>query len=92
MELSRPLPEIPKIENLVAFFNERVDIIVAGVPQDPQRGAARGRGRRRADGRGRWRAAPATGVGPWPNTGGHGHGLPPRDSRLDMYEPPREVR
>lgn len=28
------LPEIPEISNLVAFFNERVDIIVDGVPQD----------------------------------------------------------
>lgn len=29
-----PLPEIPKIENLIAFYNERVDIIVDGVPQE----------------------------------------------------------
>lgn len=28
-----PIPETPKIENLVAFFNERVDIVVDGVPQ-----------------------------------------------------------
>jgi uncharacterized protein (DUF427 family) len=29
-----PIPEIPKIENLLAFFNEKVDIVVAGVPQE----------------------------------------------------------
>src|SRR5208283_4209776 len=38
--------------------------------------------------RGRWRAAPVAGDGPWPHTGGYGHGLPSRDSALDMYEPP----
>jgi uncharacterized protein (DUF427 family) len=29
-----PIPEIPKIENLLAFYNEKVDITVDGVPQD----------------------------------------------------------
>jgi uncharacterized protein (DUF427 family) len=29
-----PIPEIPKIENLLAFFNEKVDITVDGVPHD----------------------------------------------------------
>ena len=29
-----PIPEIPKIENLLAFYNEKVDIAVDGVPQD----------------------------------------------------------
>jgi uncharacterized protein (DUF427 family) len=29
-----PIPETPKIENLVAFFNEKVDIIVDGVLQE----------------------------------------------------------
>jgi uncharacterized protein (DUF427 family) len=29
-----PIPEIPKIENLLAFYNEKVDISVDGVPQD----------------------------------------------------------
>ena len=29
-----PIPEAPKIENLVAFFNERVDIVVDDVPQE----------------------------------------------------------
>jgi len=29
-----PIPEIPKIENLLAFYNEKVDITVNGVPQD----------------------------------------------------------
>jgi len=29
-----PIPEMPKIENLVAFFNEKVDIVVDGVPQE----------------------------------------------------------
>jgi uncharacterized protein (DUF427 family) len=28
-----PIPEIPKIENHVCFFNERVDLVVDGVPQ-----------------------------------------------------------
>jgi uncharacterized protein (DUF427 family) len=29
-----PVPEAPKIENLLAFFNEKVDIVVDGVPQE----------------------------------------------------------
>ncbi len=29
-----PIPEAPKIENLLAFFNEKVDIVVDGVPQE----------------------------------------------------------
>jgi uncharacterized protein (DUF427 family) len=29
-----PLPEIPKIENLIAFYNERVDLIVDGTVQE----------------------------------------------------------
>lgn len=29
-----PIPEAPKIENLLAFFNEKVDITVDGVPQE----------------------------------------------------------
>jgi uncharacterized protein (DUF427 family) len=29
-----PIPEAPKIENLLAFLNEKVDIIVDGVPQE----------------------------------------------------------
>ena len=42
--------------------------------------------------RGRWRAGPVAGGGPRPHTGGYGRGLPSRDSGLDMYEPPEEVR
>ncbi len=30
----RPIPEIPKIENLLCFYNERVDLYVDGVLQD----------------------------------------------------------
>jgi uncharacterized protein (DUF427 family) len=30
----RPIPEIPKIENLLCFYNEKVDIYVDGVLQD----------------------------------------------------------
>ena len=29
-----PIPETPKIENLLAFFNEKTDIVVDGVPQE----------------------------------------------------------
>jgi uncharacterized protein (DUF427 family) len=29
-----PIPETPKIENLLAFYNEKVDIVVDGVPQE----------------------------------------------------------
>jgi uncharacterized protein (DUF427 family) len=29
-----PIPEAPKIENLLAFFNEKADIVVDGVPQE----------------------------------------------------------
>ena len=29
-----PIPEIPKIEQHLCFFNERVDIEVDGVPQE----------------------------------------------------------
>ncbi|HEU4913024.1 MAG TPA: DUF427 domain-containing protein [Actinomycetes bacterium] len=29
-----PVPEIPKIKDLVCFFNERVDLVVDGVPQE----------------------------------------------------------
>lgn len=29
-----PIPEAPKIENLIAFFNEKVDLIVDGIPQE----------------------------------------------------------
>ena len=29
-----PIPENPKIRDLIAFFNERVDIVVDGVPQE----------------------------------------------------------
>jgi uncharacterized protein (DUF427 family) len=29
-----PVPETPKIENLLAFYNEKVDIVVDGVPQE----------------------------------------------------------
>jgi hypothetical protein len=29
-----PIPEAPKIENLLAFFNEKVDITVDGAPQE----------------------------------------------------------
>jgi uncharacterized protein (DUF427 family) len=29
-----PIPETPKIENLLAFYNEKVEIVVDGVPQD----------------------------------------------------------
>jgi uncharacterized protein (DUF427 family) len=29
-----PIPEAPKIENLLAFFNEKVDITVDGIPQE----------------------------------------------------------
>jgi uncharacterized protein (DUF427 family) len=29
-----PIPEAPKIENLLAFFNEKADITVDGVPQE----------------------------------------------------------
>ncbi len=29
-----PIPEAPKIENLLAFFNEKTDIVVDGVPQE----------------------------------------------------------
>jgi uncharacterized protein (DUF427 family) len=29
-----PIPEAPKIENLLAFYNEKTDIIVDGVPQE----------------------------------------------------------
>jgi uncharacterized protein (DUF427 family) len=29
-----PLPEIPKIENLIAFYNERVDLIIDGTVQE----------------------------------------------------------
>lgn len=29
-----PIPEAPKIENLLAFFNEKLDIVVDGVPQE----------------------------------------------------------
>jgi uncharacterized protein (DUF427 family) len=32
-----PLPEIPKIENLIAFYNEKVDLIVDGIPQERPR-------------------------------------------------------
>jgi uncharacterized protein (DUF427 family) len=30
----RPIPEIPKIENLLCFYNEKVDLYVDGVLQD----------------------------------------------------------
>ena len=29
-----PIPETPKIENLLAFYNEKTDIVVDGVPQE----------------------------------------------------------
>jgi len=29
-----PIPECPKIENLLSFYNERVDLYVDGVLQD----------------------------------------------------------
>lgn len=29
-----PIPEIPKIEGLLCFFNEKVDLVVDGVPQE----------------------------------------------------------
>jgi uncharacterized protein (DUF427 family) len=29
-----PVPEIPKIKDLVCFFKERVDLVVDGVPQE----------------------------------------------------------
>jgi uncharacterized protein (DUF427 family) len=29
----RPIPEIPKIENLLCFYNEKVDLYVDGVLQ-----------------------------------------------------------
>ena len=29
-----PIPENPKIRDLFCFFNERVDLVVDGVPQD----------------------------------------------------------
>jgi uncharacterized protein (DUF427 family) len=29
-----PIPETPKIENLVAFYNEKTDIVVDGIPQE----------------------------------------------------------
>jgi uncharacterized protein (DUF427 family) len=29
-----PIAEAPKIENLVAFYNEKADIVVDGVPQE----------------------------------------------------------
>ena len=29
----RPIPEIPKIENLLCFYNEKVDLYVDGVKQ-----------------------------------------------------------
>jgi uncharacterized protein (DUF427 family) len=32
-----PIPEIPKIENLISFYNEKVDIVVDGVPQERPR-------------------------------------------------------
>jgi hypothetical protein len=31
---SRPRPGTPKIENLLAFFNEKTDIVVDGAPQE----------------------------------------------------------
>ena len=30
-----PIPEIPKIENLLCFYNEKVDLYVDGVKQEP---------------------------------------------------------
>jgi uncharacterized protein (DUF427 family) len=30
----RPIPEIPKIENLLCFYNEKVDLFVDGVKQE----------------------------------------------------------
>ncbi len=30
----RPIPEIPKIENLLCFYNEKVDLYVDGVLQE----------------------------------------------------------
>ena len=30
----RPIPETPKIENLLAFYNEKIDIIVDGIAQE----------------------------------------------------------
>ncbi len=32
----RPIPEIPKIENLLCFYNEKVDLYIDGVMQDRQ--------------------------------------------------------
>jgi hypothetical protein len=32
-----PIPVIPKIENLISFYNEKVDIVVDGVPQERPR-------------------------------------------------------
>ena len=29
-----PIPEAPKIENLLAFYNEKVDLVIDGVPQE----------------------------------------------------------
>lgn len=29
-----PIPETPKIENLLAFYNEKTDIVVDGIPQE----------------------------------------------------------
>jgi uncharacterized protein (DUF427 family) len=29
-----PIPENPKIKDLVSFYNERVDIVLDGVPQE----------------------------------------------------------
>ena len=32
-----PIPEIPKIANLLSFYNERVDIFVDGEPERPRK-------------------------------------------------------
>lgn len=34
MELPRAHPETPKIEDLLAFYNEKTDIVVDGIPQE----------------------------------------------------------
>jgi hypothetical protein len=33
--MSRPLPRAPKIENLISFFNEHVDVDVDGEGREP---------------------------------------------------------